>query len=138
MVRFRVGGGLRLLYALVTSTTAPNGLVKQACVNWKRKANQRFFGHSYTSRLPKEFTAQQLGLVMTKAFGLHLCNATQTMGIEPGVDAEAPCHNDYNFHVDLRHSHKFRSKHCRFIPKYFYLWYLGRFIVVSRGGYLLT
>ena len=52
------------------------------------------------SRAVKEFTAQQLGLVMTKAFGLHLRNATRKMGVEPGVDVAEPTHNDYNFHVD--------------------------------------
>ena len=88
------------MYKLVTSARAPNGLVQQACTKWKRGATRRFFGHSYTSPSPKEFTAQQLGLVMTKAFGLHLRNATRKMGAEPGVDVVEPAHNDYNFHVD--------------------------------------
>ena len=88
------------MYALVTSARAPNGLVQQACTKWKRHATRRFFGHSYTSPLPKKFTAQQLGLFMTKAFGLHLRNATRKMGVEPGVEVEEPAHNNYDFHVD--------------------------------------
>ena len=90
------------MYALVTSVDAPNGLIQQACINWKWKVNHRFFGHSYTSPSPKEFTAQQLGFVMTKVFGLHLCNMLpgRWISIEPGVNVEVQCNNDYYFHIN--------------------------------------
>ena len=36
----------------------------------------------YTAPTPREHTLQQMGLVVTKAFGLHLRNSTRKMGTE--------------------------------------------------------
>ena len=66
------------IYAMNAFVEASNGLVQQACISWKRRANRRFlvFGNSYTYPSPtRESTAQQLGLAITKAFGLHMRNA---------------------------------------------------------------
>ena len=49
-----------------------------------------FFGHSHTTPTPREHTLQQLGLVVTKAYGLHLRNATRRMGAPPPDPHRAP------------------------------------------------
>ena len=52
-------------------------------VNWKHNKDWHFYGHSYTSHTPYEHTLQELGLVITKAYGLHLRNAARRMGTCP-------------------------------------------------------
>ena len=52
-------------------------------VNWKCKGLQRLYGHSYTAPTPYEHTLQKLGIVITKAYGLHLRKATRKMGTYP-------------------------------------------------------
>ena len=65
------------------STDFPAGIVPSACIRWQRKKDRNFFGHSYTAPTPREFLDQQMGLVITKAFGLHLRTAGKRMGHKP-------------------------------------------------------
>ena len=61
-----------------------------ASINWKQNKTRKFYGHSYTAPTPKEFTLQQIGLSVTKAFALHLRNSTRKMNSTHGVVAQPP------------------------------------------------
>ena len=63
------------MYNIATTYPCPRGIVTTACINWKRNKRRKFFGHSYTAPTPKEYTMQQIGLTITKAFALHLRKA---------------------------------------------------------------
>jgi len=77
------------MYARAITPPCPSGLIPTAAINWKHNKTRRFFGHSYTAPTPNEHTIQQLGLVITKAFGLHLRNASRKMGYCPPTQSAA-------------------------------------------------
>ena len=68
------------MYAQATTPPCPSGLIPTAAINWKHNKDRRLYGHSYTAPTPHEHTLQQLGLVITKVYGLHLRNAARRMG----------------------------------------------------------
>ena len=72
-----------IMHRRITTHPCPKGVVTQACLAWQRNRSRRFYGHSHTAPTPKEATIQQMGLVYTKALGLHLRNATQKFGVKP-------------------------------------------------------
>ena len=67
------------MYRRATSYPGPLGVLTTASINWKQNKSRKFYGHSYTAPTPKEFTLQQIGLSITKAFALHLRNSTRKM-----------------------------------------------------------
>ena len=71
-------------------STCPSGIIPTATAVWRESKPRRFYGHSYTAPTPREHTLQQMGLVVTKAFGLHLRNSTRRMGIKPPRATDAP------------------------------------------------
>ena len=78
------------MYRRVHDVSCPSGIIPAACAVWRQTKDRRFFGHSYTTPTPREHTLQQLGLVVTKAYGLHLRNATRRMGAPPPDPHRAP------------------------------------------------
>ena len=71
------------MHARATTPPCRSGLIPTAAINWKLNKDRRFYGHSYTAPTPHEHTLQQLGLVITKSYGLHLRNASRRMGTCP-------------------------------------------------------
>ena len=65
------------MFKRATTSPSPIGILKSADSIWKATKQRHFFGHSYTSPTPTIFTLQKLGLGITKAFALHIRNATQ-------------------------------------------------------------
>ena len=49
----------------------------QATEDWKQDKTAMFFGVSYTAPTPQEYTMQQLGSTLTKAYGMHLRKMTR-------------------------------------------------------------
>ena len=49
----------------------------------KRTAQHDSTNGSHTVPTPQEYTMQQLGLTLTRAYGMHLRKATQHMGTKP-------------------------------------------------------
>ena len=98
------------MYARATTPPCLSRLIPTAAINWKHNKDWRFYGHSYTAPMPHEHTLQQLGLVTTKTYGLHLRNAARRMGtcplnpdatnnpVPPGIDPIeiAPLDSDDN------------------------------------------
>ncbi len=78
------------MYDLAHDSTCPSGIIPTATAVWRESKPRRFYGHSYTAPTPREHTLQQMGLVVTKAFGLHLRNSTRRMGIKPPRATDAP------------------------------------------------
>lgn len=70
------------MYDLAHDAQCPSGIIPHAASAWRENKTRRFFGHTYTAPTPREHTLQQMGLVVTKAFGLHLRNSTRKMGTE--------------------------------------------------------
>ena len=66
-----------------TTAPCPSGIITTASVKWKQARTRRFYGHSHTAPTPYEHTVQQLGLVVTRAYALHLRNSTRKMGKHP-------------------------------------------------------
>jgi hypothetical protein len=60
--------------------TMPLGILRTADANWKLNKNRNFFGFSYTAPTPTIYTIQQLGLGITKAYSLHIRNASKQFG----------------------------------------------------------
>ena len=65
------------MYNRILECPCPRGVITAASINWKRNKHRRFFGHSYTAPTPKEYTLQQLGLTVTKAYAMHLRKASK-------------------------------------------------------------
>ena len=65
------------MYARATTPPFPSGLIPTGAINWKHNKDSQFYGHSYTAPTPHGHTLQKLGLVITKAYGLHLRNAPE-------------------------------------------------------------
>ena len=66
-----------------TTSPCPSGIITQAAIKWKKEGTADFYGGSHTAPTPKEYTMQQLGLTLTRAYGMHLRKATQHMGTKP-------------------------------------------------------
>ena len=73
----------RRMLSRILAPECPAGILTTANINWQRHRTRQFFGHSYLAPTPRDHTIQQLGLVLTKAFTLHLRNATKKMGHHP-------------------------------------------------------
>jgi len=84
------------MYSRAYRHPCPLAIIPTASAVWKHTKNRQFFGHSYTAPTPREHALGQLGLVLTKAYGLHLRNATRKMGpcdaSPPGLDTPQPPH----------------------------------------------
>ena len=78
------------MYSRAYRHPCPLAIIPTASAVWKHTKDRQFFGHSYTAPTPREHALGQLGLVLTKAYGLHLRNATRKMGpcdtSPPGLD----------------------------------------------------
>ena len=61
----------------------PSGIITQAAIKWKRESATHFYGGSHTAPTPKEYTMQQLGFTLTRAYGMHLRKAMQHMVTKP-------------------------------------------------------
>jgi hypothetical protein len=60
-----------IMYSKLLSFPSPKGLFKLANHNWKANPTHHFFGYSYSApTTPSIDTIQQLGLSITKAFGV--------------------------------------------------------------------
>ncbi len=68
------------MFKRATTTPCPTGILRTADANWKSNRTRTFYGFSYTSPTPSIHTLQQLGLGITKAFSLHIRNATKQYG----------------------------------------------------------
>ena len=72
-----------LMYERATNFPCPLGIVPTAAAMWKRNGHTKFYGHSHTCPTPKEFILQKIGLAVTKAYGMHLRNASRKFGDRP-------------------------------------------------------
>ena len=68
------------MYRRLTTSPCPSGVIIQAAIQWKKESATQFYGGSHTAPTPQEYTMQQLGLMLTRAYGMHLQKATQHMG----------------------------------------------------------
>ena len=67
-----------------TSWSCPAGIAADAKHRWRSgAADKPFYGHSHTAPTPREYTLQQLGLVIVKAMAVHLRNAKRKLGPHP-------------------------------------------------------
>ena len=71
------------MHQRITNAPCPSCIILQATANWKRDKTTRFFGGSYTAPTPQEYTMQQLGLTLTKAYKMFLGKATLHMEVKP-------------------------------------------------------
>jgi hypothetical protein len=69
-----------IMFKRATTSPCPTGILRTADANWKSTRTRNFFGFSYSSPTPSLYTIQQLGLGLTKAFSLHIRNATKLYG----------------------------------------------------------
>ena len=70
-----------IMFAKATTPPCPLGILKTADAIWKTTKQRPFFGYSHTSPTPSIFTIQKLGLGITKAFALHIRNATRKVTV---------------------------------------------------------
>ncbi len=77
------------MFHRATTTPCPIGILHTADATWITKLHGKFFRHSYTSPTPSIYTIQQLGLGITKAFLLHIQNATKQYSSM--LEAVTPC-----------------------------------------------
>ena len=59
-----------------TTHPSPTGILHAADAMWKLNPTRRYYGFSHTAPTPQLHTLQQLGLGITKAYGIHLRNCT--------------------------------------------------------------
>ena len=71
------------MYRRLITSPCPSGIITQAAIKWKKECDAHFYGGSHTAPTPHEYTMQQLGLTLTRAYGMHLRKATQHMGTKP-------------------------------------------------------
>jgi hypothetical protein len=71
------------MYERILQYPCPRGVVTTASINWRHNKRRKFFGHSYTAPTPKEYTMQQIGLSVTKAYALHLRKASKNFSYPP-------------------------------------------------------
>ena len=91
------------MYERILQYPCPRGVVTTASINWRHNKRRKFFGHSYTAPTPKEYTMQQIGLSVTKAYALHLRKASKNfsypsvnnLGTPPGFGL-----SDSQFSID--------------------------------------
>jgi hypothetical protein len=69
----------RHIYMLGNTPPCPSGVVTSAYSRWKATATRKFYGGSYSAPTPTEYFDQQLGLAITKAFGMHLRRAEKRL-----------------------------------------------------------
>ena len=67
----------RTMYQRATTHPSPTGILQSADAYWKLNPTRKFYGYSHTAPTPQIHTLQQLGLGITKAFTLHIHNATR-------------------------------------------------------------
>jgi hypothetical protein len=67
------------MYNQVMLHLATSGIIPLATSNRRREKphTQYFYGHSYTAPTPHKFILQQLGLAISNAIALHICDAKQ-------------------------------------------------------------
>ena len=86
---------------MATQHPCPTNVVHLAEARWKATPSRRqFFGHSHTAPGPKEYFLQKLGLSITKAFALHLRNASHKLGKRPPTSGAAACDDDSVLSMD--------------------------------------
>ena len=75
----------RMMHRMATQHPCPTNVVTLAGdARWKATSSKwHFFGRSHTASGPKEYFLQKLGLSITKAYALHLCNASLKLGKRP-------------------------------------------------------
>ena len=83
------------MYRRLTTSPCPSGIITQAAIRWKKDNTTQFYGGSHTAPTPREHTMQQLGLTLTRAYGMHLRKATEHMGTKPAkknpvIDIDPP------------------------------------------------
>ena len=71
------------MYQRLTTSLCPSGIIMQAAIWWKKESATHFYGGSHTAPTPREYTMQQLGLTLTRAYGMHLRKVMQHMGTKP-------------------------------------------------------
>ena len=64
------------MFKRATTSPSPIGILRTADSVWKSTKQRPFFGYTHTSPTPSIFTIQKLGLGITKAFALHIRNAS--------------------------------------------------------------
>ena len=74
--------------------TAPclSGIFITAVINWEKNKTDPFFGGSHTAPTPVAHTMQQLGLAVTRGYGLRFGQGLKRMGVKPQkfTDSVAP------------------------------------------------
>ena len=71
------------MYRHLITDACPSGIFITATINWKKNRTVPFFGGSYTAPTPVAHTMQQLGLVVTRGFGLLFRQGAKRMGVKP-------------------------------------------------------
>lgn len=67
----------RTMHHRSTNHPSPTGILLAADAFWRLHPTRQFYGFSHTAPTPQIHTIQQLGLAITKAFSVHLRNATR-------------------------------------------------------------
>ena len=73
------------MYRHLIISPCPSGVLITTTVNWKQNKTAPFFGGTHTVPTPTAYsiTMQQLGLTVTKGFGLLFRQGSKRMGIKP-------------------------------------------------------
>ena len=64
-----------------TSHTCPTGIIQQATKHWRATKPNTFYGGSYSAPTPHEWFLQEIGLLVTKAFSIHLRRSGTRVGL---------------------------------------------------------
>ena len=71
------------MYHRLITAPCPSGIFITAAINWRKNKTAPFFGGTHTAPTPVAHTMQQLGLAVTRGFGLLLWQGSKQMGINP-------------------------------------------------------
>lgn len=84
----------RTMHYRATTHPSPTGILQAADAHWKLHPTRQFYGPSHSAPTPQIHTMQQLGLTITKAFSIHLRNATRrSVHIPPSTPHQQPTPN---------------------------------------------
>ena len=82
------------MYDLENDALCSSGIIPHAASAWRDTKPRCFFSHSCTATTPHKHTLQQMGLLVTKAFGLHNRNIARKMGTEHRDSIDTTLVND--------------------------------------------
>ena len=69
------------IYESATTHPCPTGIVHLVSKHWRISSRTTFYGDSYLAPTPNEWTLQQIGILITKAFTLHLRRSGSSVAI---------------------------------------------------------